>query len=165
MRKFITAVCCIALATCGYFMTHGKVEFNELQLKQNSLHAATIPSWNNNGQPPIDVLLDLAKKMKKDTVYIHDTVTVDNIKYVRVPVPEHTTDTLYIPMTDLQEIKPVSVKQPNLEDREEYTSDETRDGPNHVVVLTIDGKMVYSSGNDIHSGSSSKNTVSVPEEP
>lgn len=167
MNKFFTVVCCACLAITGYFVTHDGGMMNDVSLKQNTVHAATIPSWNYNGQKPLDYLLDQAKRMKTDTVFIevHDTVTVNNTKYVRVPVPEHTTDTLYIPMTDLPEIEVNSVKKPSLEDREEYTSGETRDGPKPLVILTIDGKMVYSSENDIHSGSSPQDSTSVPDKP
>lgn len=167
MKRFFTAICCMSLATAGYFITSGHDTFSDVSLKENSLHAATIPNWNYSGQMPLDLLLDQAKRLGTDTVYVevHDTVIVNNTKYVRVPMPEHTTDTLYIPMTDLPEIEVVPVKNKKSEDREEYTSGETRDGPKPIVVLTIDGKMVYSSENDIHSGSNQNGATSVPDEP
>lgn len=167
MKKFFTAICCISLATTGYFITSGADTIGDVSLKQNTLQAATIPNWDSRGQMPLDLLLDQAKRLGTDTVFveIHDTVTVNNVKYVKVPMPEHTTDTIYVPMTDLPEVEVVAVKKSNLEDREEYTSDGTRDGPNPIIVLTVDGKTVYSSGNDIHSGSNPKDTMSVPDEP
>ena len=164
MKKFFTTLCCAFMATCGYFITHGG---DTHEYNQNSLYAANIPERNYNGQKPIDILLDMAKKMKTDTVYInvYDTITVNNTKYIRVPVPERTTDTLYISTTDLPEIEVAPVKKPIPEDREEGTSGETRDGPNPVIILTIDGKMVYSSGNDILTGSNPQDTTTVHDEP
>lgn len=167
MKKLFTALCCIALATTGYLITSGGDAIGYSPPQGNTLYAATIPYEDYSGQAPLDLLLDQAKRLGTDTVFveIRDTVTVKNVKYVKVPMPEHTTDTLYIPMTDLPEIEVKPVKQQDSEDREEYTSDETRDGPKPIVVLTIDGKVVYASENDIHSDSIQNGAVSVPDEP
>lgn len=144
MRKFLTAVCCVALAYMGYILTNNNSTPGDTLFKQNTLAAATVPSyWEYNGQKPLDYILDQAKKLKTDTVRveIHDTVQVNNIKYVRVPVPEHTTDTLYINMAELPDIEVSSVKNKSPGDMDS-TSVELRDSTS--ILLIIDGKIVYS---------------------
>lgn len=162
MRKVIMAICCLSMAATGFMITNYDDSLS-VPLKQNTLHAATIPSQNYNGPMPLDLQLDQAKRFKRDTVEIHDTVEVTNIKYVRVPVPERTTDTIYIPMTDLPEIEVVAVKNKSPGDREEYTLDETQ-SPKRSVVLIVDGNTVYSSKNENHSGGENSAT-SVSDEP
>ena len=63
----------------------------DITVKQNEVHAATIPSWNYNGPMPLDLELDAAKRLNPDTITIHDTVYVNNTKYIRVPVPQSIT--------------------------------------------------------------------------
>lgn len=129
------------MAFIGYSITkYGDSNPSDVLLTQNTLRAATIPSWNYNGQLPLDLQLDLAKRIKPDTIVIHDTVTVNNTKYVRVPVPRHTTDTIYVPMDSLPEIEVLSVKNRSPGDECETESDEAQS-----VVLIIAGKEVYSS--------------------
>ena len=152
MKKFITALCCAFMASFGYFVTN----MGPTSVPQNTLHAATIPSWNYNGPLPLDLELDRAKKIiKPDTVVIHDTITVKNTKYVRVPVPHHTTDTIYVPLQDLQEVVVTPVKN-----RSPGSLTETFDAEQCAkqgIVLIIDGSTVYSSKKDFSS--------EVPDEP
>ena len=138
MRKFLTALCCMSAAFLGYKLVDVRVQSNDVP--QNALHAATIPSWNYNGPMPLDLELDAAKRLKPDTITIHDTVYVNNTEYVRVPVPRSTTDTIYVPLADLPEIEvlPVKNRSPgndSIDERDE----------SHSVVLIIDGNQVYSS--------------------
>lgn len=134
MKKLMTTICCMCMALIGYMITDNAVSSISTQ---NALHAATIPSWNYNGPMPLDLQLDAAKRIKSDTVFIHDTVTVKNTKYVRVPVPEHTTDTIYVPLTDLPEVEVAAVKNKDPVDRGQR------------IVLLIDGNEVYSSKSEI----------------
>jgi hypothetical protein len=136
MKKLMTAFCCLCLAFVGYNVTKLKSTISE----QNTLTAATIPSWNYNGQLPLDLQLDAAKRLKPDTIEIHDTVYVNNTKYIRVPVPQSTTDTIYVPMADLPEIEilPVKNRSPGNDSIDEGRT-------THSVVLIIDGNKVYSS--------------------
>lgn len=162
MKKHLIALACIGLATIGYLVTSNST----LSVTpQNTLQAATIPVRNFDGQLPIDLQLDQAKRMKSDTVYVekHDTVTVTNTKRVRVPVPERVTDTLYISMTDLPEIEVESVKNTSLGVREEQTQD-VDTATKAAIVLTVDGKTVYSSENDNHSGRPRGEPMSVSDE-
>lgn len=145
------------MAFIGYSITkYGDSNPSDVLLTQNTLRAATIPSWNYNGQLPLDLQLDLAKRIKPDTIVIHDTVTVNNTKYVRVPVPRHTTDTIYVPMDSLPEIEVLSVKNRSPGDRKESTLDETPSSKQSVVLI-IDGTEVYSSKTEINSN--------TPDEP
>lgn len=140
----MTCICCACMALAGYFLTDIK---QSVMTQQNSLYAATIPSWNYAGLMPVDLQLDQAKRIKNDTVYveIHDTVTVDNIKYVRVPVPEHTTDTIYVPITDLPEAVVMPVKNKSPGDSIEVDEEQkVKQG----IILIIDGTTVYSSKPD-----------------
>lgn len=131
MKKFVTTLWCAALAVAGYFITS---ETHTTDVPQNVMFAATVPNWNNNGQLPMDIVLDQAKTItnKVDTVEIHDTVLVDNLKYVRVPAHENTTDTLYMPLyvpTPIDGV-PVNNKNPGTK--------------KSAVTLTVDGNIVYS---------------------
>ena len=131
MKKFVTTLWCAALAAAGYFITS---ETHTTDVPQNVMVAATIPNWNNNGRLPLDIVLDQAKTItnKVDTVEIHDTVLVDNSKYVRVPAHENTTDTLYMPLyvpTPIDGV-PVNNKSPGTK--------------KSAVTLTVDGNIVYS---------------------
>ena len=130
MKKIVTTLWCAALAIAGYFITSSAPEDT---VSNNAVYAATLPSWNNNGQLPLDLVLDQAKKINKvDTVEVHDTVVVDNTKYVRVPVPGNTTDTLYMPLYVPNHVDGVSVNAVN-----------TEHGKKSTVILTVDGKVVY----------------------
>lgn len=132
MRKIVTTLWCAALAAAGYFIASTAPSNTA---PNNAMYAATLPSWNNNGQLPMDLVLDQAKTLTNnvDTVEIHDTVLVDNTKYVRVMVPESTTDTLYMPLyvPSPMDGVPVNNKNPGSDKKS-------------IVVLTVDGNIVYS---------------------
>lgn len=128
MKKLTSTICCICLAFLGYTLT--KTDNVDSGYDQNALHAATTLNWGLEGLKPINVQLNEANL--KDTVYvtIHDTVTVNNTKYVRVPVPQHTTDTLYVPMNSPSEVDTCTVSGTKQES---------------VILLTVDGQVVYDS--------------------
>jgi hypothetical protein len=162
MRKFTTVMLALLMAVTSYHIAGSDNSSDDLY-PQNALHAATVPNWNYNGQLPLDVKLDLAKAIKPDTVVIHDTVTVNNTKYVRVPVPRHTTDTIFVPLADLPEVECVAVKNRSPGDREENSLDESvaKTG----IVLIVDGNTVYSSKNENHSGRDDENISVSADEP
>ena len=163
MKKLLTTICCIAMAVTGYFITEDGRRIGS-SLYKNELHAATIPFKNYSGPMPLDMVLDQAKIINQDTIVIHDTVTVTNTKYVRIPVPGRATDTIYVPLTDLPEVEIVaSVKKENPEVREEHTYDEEARTSPSIVILTVDGRIVYSSENVIHSGSNPQDSTSVSD--
>lgn len=131
MRTIVTSLWCAALALTGWFITSQNTPHTTVP-NNNTVYAATLPSWNNNGQMPLDLVLDQAKVTNKvDTVEIHDTVLVNNTKYIKVSAPENTTDTLYMPLYVPNHVEGVSVNAVNA-------------GHNKsTVVLTVDGKVVY----------------------
>lgn len=135
MKKFMTIFCCACLSFMGYLIT----THNTVSVQQNAIHAANTSNWGLDGLKPA-----LLQETKKDTVYVtvHDTVFVNNTKYVRIPVPTHTTDTLYIPVNSpLQENKD-SVKQRNTVVQEDLPQEQ-------VILLTVDGKVVYDSSDGL----------------
>jgi hypothetical protein len=134
--------------------------------RQNTLAAATIPYKTVTAQVlPFNTVIEEAKEIGKDTVrlVIHDTVYVNNTKYVRIPGPNHMTDTIYVLADELPEINVMSVKNRSPGDREEEPTDEDTVELTPVIILTVDGKTVYSSENEIHSGSNLRDSTSVLE--
>ena len=127
MRKFVTCIWCAALACAGYFLTSTSSD----NVSQNTLYAATIPNWNNNGLFPLDLQLDEAKRNESKTVEIHDSIPVETIKYVKVPAPRNTTDTVYMPLYIPSPIDGVPVNNKNPGSKKS------------TVVLTVDGNIVY----------------------
>ena len=134
MKKIVTLLCCACLACAGYFITHNAAP--DMSVSSNAMYAATVPNWNLDGQTqlPLDLVLDQAKinEQLKDT--IHDTVLVEGpTKYVEVPAPRSTTDTLYMPLyiPNPMDGVPVNNKNPGSDKKS-------------TVVLTVDGNIVYS---------------------
>lgn len=100
---------------------------------------------------PLDLQLDLEKRQKTDTVYIHDSIQVPITKYVPVVKRTHTTDTLYqvFPMPGPLPSMPV-INHASLVREEKPTVLQIGPKPT-CVTLTVDGHVVYETGNDIHS--------------
>ena len=132
MKKIVTLLCCGLLACAGYFITRNAA--SSVDVQTNAMYAATVPNWNLDGQMPLDLVLDRAKinEQLKDTV--RDTVLVEGpTKYVEVPAPRNTTDTLYMPLyvPNPMDGVPVNNKNPGSDKKS-------------TVVLTVDGTIVYS---------------------
>lgn len=132
MKKIVTLLCCGLLACAGYFITRNAA--SDVSVQSNAMYAATVPNWNLDGQMPLDLVLDRAKinEQLKDT--IRDTVLVEGpTKYVEVPAPRNTTDTLYMPLyvPNPMDGVPVNNKNPGSDKKS-------------TVVLTVDGTIVYS---------------------
>lgn len=132
MKKIVTLLCCGLLACAGYFITRNAA--SDVSVQSNAMYAATVPNWNLDGQMPLDLVLDRAKinEQLKDT--IRDTVLVEGpTKYVEVPAPRNTTDTLYMPLYVPNPMDGVPVNNKNPGSNKKST-----------VVLTVDGTIVYS---------------------
>lgn len=132
MKKIVTLLCCGLLACAGYFITRNAA--SDVSVQSNAMYAATVPNWNLDGQMPLDLVLDRAKinEQLKDT--IRDTVLVEGpTKYVEVPAPRSTTDTLYMPLyvPNPMDGVPVNNKNPGSDKKS-------------TIVLTVDGTIVYS---------------------
>lgn len=138
MKKLLTGIFAIGMALLGYTIIDNVDTSVPFFSKGNTLAAATVPQLGVTTQrtPKITVEEGVREVFVTDSVLVHDTVTVTNTKYVRVPVTKHTTDTVYIVDASLQDITVDSVKNKSPGDCEEQSVD---------VILTIDGKMVYSS--------------------
>ena len=134
MNKLLTAVISTTMALLGYYIIDN-VSTSDVSFKQNTLAAATVPKLNVT-TPRITIDPVTIETVITDTIVVHDTVAVTNTKYVKVPVTKHTTDTVYVPTENLQNITTESVKNKSPGDCISQPVD---------VELTIDGKMVYSS--------------------
>lgn len=138
MKKLLTGIFAIGMAFLGYTIVDNVDTSVPFFTKGNTLAAATVPQLDVTTQraPKITVEEGVKEIFVTDSVLVHDTVTVTNTKYVRVPVTKHTTDTVYIADASLQNVTVDSVKNKSPGDCESQPVD---------VILTIDGKMVYSS--------------------
>jgi len=143
MRKFVTAICCLSMAYLGYKINN----MSEVYTPQNTLQAATIQPMDFS-RPTLSLkeLIAEAKELKIDTVRIHDTITVSETKtkYIRIPAPKNKRDTIYVPISDLPGVECVGMNKIRSPGEEEQPADETTK-PSSVVILSIDGKVVYSS--------------------
>lgn len=135
MKKLLTVILSAVMATLGYTVIDNVDTSVPFFNKGNTLAAATVPQLNISTpkSPRITVEEGVKEIFVTDSVIVHDTVTVTNTKYVRVPDTKHTTDTVYIVDASLQNVTVDSVKNKS-------PGDEPVD-----VILKIDGKTVYSS--------------------
>ena len=147
MNRMITATGCVILATLGFYIVqHGELT----STPQSGVRAANVLDWKLDGQNafkgpeiPEKVLRD-GLILPKDTVCIRDTIVVDNTKYVQVPVPGNTTDTVYIIKPEKVDGVSVNYKKQN-GDRKVFTPDELPRSKPAEVILIVDGEKVYSS--------------------
>ena len=88
-----------------------------------------------------------------DTVreIIRDTVTIVKPKYVKVLKHKHTTDTIREYISIPGEMPSVFVNNQISGVREEQTQVDSQSSKRSEVTLTVDGQVVYSTENDIHS--------------
>lgn len=113
--------------------------------------SASPPVFKYTGKLPLDLQLDLEKRQVNDTVVVHDTVTINKPKLVKVLKPKLVTDTLYKPMLMPGHIGGTSVITPSSVGREEKPKVLLIGSKPSSVTLTVDGRVVYKTGNDIHS--------------
>jgi len=140
MKKIVTVFCCACLALVGFNLT--KLTSDTVSIhNQNALHAATTSNWGLDGLKPLPVQLKEANLKDTVLVTIHDTVFVNKTKYVRVPVPNHTTDTLYVPVS--------SPSPPQTEPVNENLDAQADLPQERVILLTVDGKVVYDSSDGL----------------
>ena len=150
MKRMTTILCCFMFMCSGAFLALDKFEVPGYK----TALASPATQYPLLGKLPLDLQLDLEKRQKPDTVYMRDTVlkdtTVTKIKYVKVPQRKRTTtDTVVMPMPG--PIHSVLVNNSSAGDREEYTPVVLPSSKRRSVSLTVDGRVVYSTENDIHS--------------
>ena len=134
MKKLLTVVLASVMAITGYQIIDN-LDTSDAPFKQNTLAAAIPPRDLGLTTRKASISIDpiTIETLVTDSVLIHDTVTVINTKYVKVPETKHTTDTIYMPAQELQSMTIDSVKNKSPGNTEDID-----------VVLTIDGKTVYS---------------------
>ena len=161
MKRLTTMICCVAMmfvAISAAFM-----DYNPPGNK--TMMAATIPqlSWSpvSNGKLPLDLQLDLDKRLShetptsKDTIIMSDTVFVDKIKWktryktvaartVAREVGEHMTAVT----PDSMPHAPTIISTPN---REEEIGDNVGQPNWPSIQLTVDGVIVYQSEDETNS--------------
>lgn len=153
MKRMTTILCCFMFMCAGAFLALDKFEVPGYK----TALASPAIQYPLLGKLPLDLQLDLEKRHKADTVFMRDTVykdtgsVVSTTKYVKVPQRKHTTDTLIEVMPIPGPIHSVLVNNSSAGDREEYTPVVLPSPKRRSVSLTVDGRVVYSTENDIHS--------------
>jgi hypothetical protein len=159
MKRLTTIICCIAMMFAG--ISAAFMDFSPPGGK--TMMAATIQQplvWQNNGKLPLDLQLDLDKRLSHesptvDTVIVSDTVYVDKIKWktryktvaartIAREVGEHLAPV----MPDSMSRAPA--KDKSTLGREEQPNETVGTSKAPSIQLTVDGEVVYSR-NDNHS--------------
>ena len=159
MKRLTTIILAVAFMIAG--VSAAFMDYNPPSNK--TMMAATIPEplqWNTNGLMPLDLQLDLDKRLSHETPTVEperivDTVYVDKIKWktryktvaartTAREVGEHMTAVIPDSMPHAPTI--ISTLE-----REEQPNDfeESPNGPS--IQLTVDGVIVYQSEDVIHS--------------
>lgn len=159
MKRLTTIILAVAFMIAG--VSAAFMDYNPPSNK--TMMAATIPEplqWNTNGLMPLDLQLDLDKRLSHETPAVEperivDTVYVDKIKWktryktvaartIAREVGEH------MPAVTPDSMPHVPTIISTLE-REEQPNDfeESPNGPS--IQLTVDGVIVYQSEDVIHS--------------
>lgn len=158
LTTIILAVCFMIAGVSAAFMDYSPPS-------NKTLMAATLPQqplmWNNNGVMPLDLQLDLDKRLSRETPTVNesrtDTVYVDKVKWktryryktvsdrtAAREVGEHLTavtpDSLPHAPTIISTL-----------DREEQPNDIVGTPNVPSIQLTVDGVIVYQSEDEIHS--------------
>lgn len=150
MKRFTTILCSVCFMMCGAFLALSQQDLQPPGANTAQAAPTVLPVLN---KLPLEVQLS-SDKRQTDTVMIHDTVQVTNTVYKRVPKLKCITDTLVLPM--LMPGPPVPLPVSYLSgDREEYTPVLMQSPKQSIIRLTVDGKVVYETENDIHSTESS----------
>jgi len=159
MKRLTTIILAVAFMIAG--VSAAFMDYNPPSNK--TMMAATIPEplqWNTNGLMPLDLQLDLDKRLSHETPTVEperivDTVYVDKIKWKTryKTVAARTTAREvgeHMPAVTPDSMPHVPTIISTLE-REEQPNDfeESPNGPS--IQLTVDGVIVYQSEDVIHS--------------
>jgi hypothetical protein len=159
MKRLTTIILAVAFMIAG--VSAAFMDYNPPSNK--TMMAATIPEplqWNTNGLMPLDLQLDLDKRLSHETPTVEperivDTIYVDKIKWKTryKTVAARTTAREvgeHIPAVTPDSMPHVPTIISTLE-REEQPNDfeESPNGPS--IQLTVDGVIVYQSEDVIHS--------------
>ena len=160
MKRLTTVILAVAFMIAG--VAAAFMDFNPSSNK--TMMAATVPpttlQWNTNGKLPLDLQLDLDKRLSHesctvDTIRMTDTVYVDKIKWktrykLRTNRTEERNMGTHPAAVTPDSMPPVPMITRTL-DREEQPSDSADYSKWPAIQLTVDGKIVYQSEDDIHS--------------
>ncbi len=160
MKRLTTVILAVAFMIAG--VAAAFMDFSPPGNK--TMMAATIPQpvlqWNTNGKLPLDLQLDLDKRLSHesctvDTIRMTDTVYVDKIKWktrykLRTNRTEERNMGTHPAAVTPDSMPPVPVITRTL-DREEQPSDSADYSKWPAIQLTVDGKIVYQSEDEIHS--------------
>jgi len=161
MKRLTTVILAVAFMIAG--VAAAFMDFSPPGNK--TMMAATIPQsplqWNTNGKLPLDLQLDLDKRLSReaptvDTIRINDTVYVDKIKWkTRYKTVAARTAAREVG-THLACITPDTLPNgPTINStriREEQLRDSVGCSKQPTIQLTVDGVIVYQSEDEIHSG-------------
>lgn len=159
MKRLTTIICCVAMMFAA--ISAAFMDYNPPSNK--TLMAATMPAplqWNASSLVPLDLQLDLDKRLSRETptvetVRVVDTVYVDKIKW-KTRYKTVSARTAAREVGDhMTAVTPDSLPHgPTIIstlDREEQPKDIV-DQPNWPSIqLTVDGVIVYQSEDEIHS--------------
>lgn len=147
MKRLTTILCSFFFMVSGAFLA---LSPKDISPPGNQIaQAAVIPVIQ--GKLPLDLRLNSEERPKIDSVVVHDTVTVTNTVYKRVPKLKCITDTLHVPMPIPRPLPSVFVKNKSSGDREEYTQVPLQSSKRSNIRLIVDDEVVYETENDIHS--------------
>lgn len=160
MKRLTTVILAIAFMIAG--VAAAFMDFNPPGNK--TMMAATIPQsplqWNTNGKLPLDLQLDLDKRLSHEACTpeverVTDTVYVEKIKWKtryksRANRTEDREIGIHPAAVTPDSMPPVPIVTRTL-DREEQPSDSADYSKWPAIQLTVDGKIVYQSEDEIHS--------------
>ena len=159
MKRLTTIILAVAFMIAG--VSAAFMDYNPPSNK--TMMAATIPEplqWNTNGLMPLDLQLDLDKRLSHETPTVEperivDTVYVDKIKWKTRYKTVAARTTAREVGEHLPAVTPDSMPHAptiiSTLEREEQPNDfeESPNGPS--IQLTVDGVIVYQSEDVIHS--------------
>ena len=156
MKRFTTVVCCLIFMVCGAFMALMDAPVfpgHQVAIASPPMHLQPLQGLQNVGMPLVTQSSQgtSTESVKTDTVVLRDTVFKVKPKYVYVQKRRSTTDTVYCPMPIPGKLDGIAVKNKISGDREEQSHGELQNSKRSSISLTVDGQVVYSSGNDNHS--------------
>lgn len=160
MKHVTTILCSIAFLFAGIFLASSKYTGLTDFSKHQSISAATLPV-EQVSMLPLDLQLDLGKRVQTDSTVKHDTVYVDrpqvlviNPKRPKVDRPKGVTDVAWM-MLNPGQLSKSAVSKQKIPDREEQPG-ETDVGASKAssIQLTVDGKVVYSKDDNHSTGES-----------
>ena len=148
MKQVTTILCCLAFAIAGICLAIQ--EKNDVVWKTQTISAATLPAPQVS-MLPLDVQLDLGKKVQTNPAIIHDTVYVDrpqilvvNPKSSKVSTPKGVTDVAWMMLKPGHTFKD-TVSNKGTPVREEKAGEcDVGSTKESAIQLTVDGKIVYS---------------------